>query len=398
MVQRDQIVALTIVTISPSNTPVKKSNETLVARPTWKYVGPAETIDLEWQIGKMNSAFNGITSRVYGTFPQPASPEQANFSGNLPAISLSPLDPGYYDCEIWFKDGFADLRVIVKNCVKVEAAPAGYSLEVTEQPSGTGSVVISPSKSSYTPGEKVTLTAKPASGYVFDYWGGYPSYVGQGSTSTSITVTMDQDLWIVAVFKVKPPAQYTLSTSISPSGAGSISPSSGSYESGTQVTLYANAYSGYKFDHWGGDASGSSPTITITMDKNKSVVAYFTTVETPPSPELTWFSPGNYTQIGVRVAPKVPVGNTVEIEVILKNTHSDSVNMWPGRTQYDSTIFYVYDSAGRMHVVVGSGAQHSWYGSFTMPNKDVTLLVESWYEGSDKWYPDYSVTLTIKKM
>jgi hypothetical protein len=398
MVQRGQIVTLPTVTISPSNTPVKKNTETLVAKPRWKYVGPAETIDLEWQIGKMNSFFNGITARAYSTASQPASPELADFSGSLPAISLSSLDPGYYDCEIWFKDGFADLRVIVKNCVKIEAAPAGYSLEVTAEPPGTGSVTISPSKSIYSAGEKVTLTAKPASGYEFDYWGGYPSYAGQGSTSPTITITMDQDLFVVAVFKEKALPQYTLSTSVSPSGAGSISPSSGSYESGTAVTLNAIANSGYKFDHWGGDASGSSPTITITMNKNKSVVAYFTEVETPPEPEFGWFAPGNYSQIGISVAPKVPVGNTVEVEIVLKNITSDSLNMWPGSTRYNGTIFRVYDSAGLMHVVLDSGEKHSWYGSFTMPNKDVTILVESWYEGPTQWYADYSVTLLIRKM
>ncbi|MBA7715755.1 hypothetical protein ES703_124813 [subsurface metagenome] len=76
---------------------------------------------------------------------------------------------------------------------------------------------------------------------------------------------------------------YILSVSVSPSGAGSGSPSGGQYEEGAQVTLSATAASGYTFDYWGGDASGSSSTITITMNSDKSVIAYFKAADvTPP--------------------------------------------------------------------------------------------------------------------
>ena len=74
-------------------------------------------------------------------------------------------------------------------------------------------------------------------------------------------------------------AQYTLSTSVSPAGSGYIIPSSGVYDDGEWVTITAYAYSGYEFDHWGGDASGTSRSITITMDGNKSIIAYFTEIQ-----------------------------------------------------------------------------------------------------------------------
>ena len=77
------------------------------------------------------------------------------------------------------------------------------------------------------------------------------------------------------------PITYTLSVSVSPSGAGSVSPSSGQYEEGTQVTLTATAASGYIFDYWNGDASGSVATITITMNSDKSIIAHFADT-TPP--------------------------------------------------------------------------------------------------------------------
>ena len=74
-------------------------------------------------------------------------------------------------------------------------------------------------------------------------------------------------------------AQHTLSTSVSPAGAGFVTPSSGVFVEWESVIITAHAYSGYEFDHWGGDASGTSPTITITMDSNKSIIAYYTEIQ-----------------------------------------------------------------------------------------------------------------------
>lgn len=81
---------------------------------------------------------------------------------------------------------------------------------------------------------------------------------------------------------------YTLSISVSPSGAGSVSPSGGQYESGLQVTLSATPASEYTFDYWDGAASGSSPAVTITMDSDKSVTAHFKAAALPPQGEVTY--------------------------------------------------------------------------------------------------------------
>ncbi len=81
---------------------------------------------------------------------------------------------------------------------------------------------------------------------------------------------------------------YSLTASVG-SGSGSVSrspsPNCGSnYTSGTVVQLTAQPASGYAFDHWGGDLSGSTNPAFITMNGNKSVVAYFGQIGTCPAP------------------------------------------------------------------------------------------------------------------
>lgn len=77
------------------------------------------------------------------------------------------------------------------------------------------------------------------------------------------------------------PTTYTLSTSGS-NGSVTLSPSGGSYESGTVVSMTANPNSGYQFSSWSGDKTGSSNPTTITMDGNKNVSANFITVASAP--------------------------------------------------------------------------------------------------------------------
>jgi hypothetical protein len=61
----------------------------------------------------------------------------------------------------------------------------------------SGSFTIAPEKTSYNKNEKVTLTATPANGYVFDRWSG-PDLTG---TSTTLNISMYKNIAAKAVFK-----------------------------------------------------------------------------------------------------------------------------------------------------------------------------------------------------
>jgi len=74
---------------------------------------------------------------------------------------------------------------------------------------------------------------------------------------------------------------YTISISISPPEAGFVSCPGNEYEPGTQVRLTAVPASGYVFDCWGGNVSGSSAIATIIMDSDKSIIAHFKALPPP---------------------------------------------------------------------------------------------------------------------
>jgi len=76
------------------------------------------------------------------------------------------------------------------------------------------------------------------------------------------------------------PVQYTLTTDTVGQGSIALNPSGGTYDSGTVVTVTANPSSGWQFDGWSGNLSGSTNPTTITMNANKSVTATFSEVGT----------------------------------------------------------------------------------------------------------------------
>ena len=155
---------------------------------------------------------------------------------------------------------------------------------LTTNVSGSGSITCAPT-SLCTPGsasgtfwvnanQSVTLTATPGAGYQFANWTEDGSAAG---TSTALAVLMGGPHSVTASFTGV--VQYTLTTQVSPSGAGvvNLSPSGGTYASGTKVCLTAAANSGWQFSFWIGETLDSSG--CLTMDGNKSMTANFTAVQ-----------------------------------------------------------------------------------------------------------------------
>jgi hypothetical protein len=266
------------------------------------------------------------------------------------------------------------------------------TLSTSVSPSGCG--LVSPASGTYDKGDSVTLTATATSGYKFDHWGEEAS----GSTNP-ITVTMDSDKSIVAYFTASPPEEevtYTLSISVSPPRCGSVSPDLGTCDAGESVTLTATPSSGYRFDHWGGSVSGSVNPVTVTMDSDKSIIAYFTIEDGPITVEGIQLQLGSATkQATYETSEKTyePVSAydeilvvkvellSAEIEQVIDWSDKDQVNDWK-RTLGDQLVDWevtVTDENGRVEEPIGymsiTYPDISPQGTWTTPGEVTWLFV-----------------------
>lgn len=101
--------------------------------------------------------------------------------------------------------------------------------------------------------------------WVFDMWDAYRGDYGPIWPETSGKRTVQHNLGV----------EYDLQR-------GTVTPDSGQYPTGSEVVLYAQANDGYRFVGWGGDETGIEPSVTITMDEDKTILALFEPIEYAP--------------------------------------------------------------------------------------------------------------------
>ncbi|MFO8101601.1 MAG: InlB B-repeat-containing protein [Dehalococcoidia bacterium] len=209
------------------------------------------------------------------------SPSEGTFKAGT-EVTLTAIPAKGYAFDRWGGDvsGRADECTIVMDADRTVTAhfTDQYTLSTKVLPEEAGS--ITPSEGKYAAGTELRLVAIPTNGCIFDHWSGDVS-----GSSDACTFVMDADRAVTAHFIKK----YTLSTDVSPEGAGSIIPSEGKYDSGTEVSLTAVPTNGYALDHWGGGVSCNSNVCTCVMDADQAITAYFSkqyySLSTEVSPE-----------------------------------------------------------------------------------------------------------------
>lgn len=135
-----------------------------------------------------------------------------------------------------------------------------------------------PGSYTYDEGAEVLVSAIPSSGYQFVGWREGGVII---STDQQVSVLIDGDRTIEAVFEevVVPPQQYALTVSVIGDGSTEPSPGTYTYEEGEMVTVEAIPYEGNVFSHWEGDVTSNNAVIEIEMTQNMSIVAVFAPVE-----------------------------------------------------------------------------------------------------------------------
>lgn len=144
------------------------------------------------------------------------------------------------------------------------AVAATISLRIDPEGGGTAS-----GGGTFDIGTSVTVTASPASGYLFVAWKEGGETV---STNRTYTFTAERSRRLTAVFAVA----CTVSASVDPSGSGSVS-GAGTYPQGAVVTVTAAAGNGYRFAAWkeNGVTVSTSASYSFAVTGNRSLTAVF---------------------------------------------------------------------------------------------------------------------------
>jgi hypothetical protein len=132
---------------------------------------------------------------------------------------------------------------------------------------GSGTVNLNNS-GPYHYGDVVQLSAVANIGWVFNHWSGDLA----GSVNPA-TLIINSNKAVTATFTQ---GGYTLTVTVIGSGSVVKSPDQATYDYGVIVTLTANPATGWSFQSWSGDASGTANPTTVTMTSNRAVTATFT--------------------------------------------------------------------------------------------------------------------------
>ena len=213
------------------------------------------------------------------------------------SASFTFTDVGTYYVRSAASDGSGWYHSATVAITVAPAPPAQFALVTS---GGAGGAVSA--GGTYTAGTTVMVTATPDGAHDFAGWSG-----DAGGTSNPLAVLMDRAKTVQANFS---PKSFSLTTNAS--GGGAVTPG-GNYPYGTTVTISAAADATHRFVGWAGDASGSAPSIALTITRPLSVQAVFEskTVQTISFPAIGDQSVGASFPLTVTTTSGLPVTLTV---------------------------------------------------------------------------------------
>jgi hypothetical protein len=227
----------------------------------WQQVGtwtvPEPTYAISGQVTTGSSvAFPGVTINVNGV--------AAGSTGSAGSYSINEAAGGNYTVTAFYSGCTFTPPSYTYNPLSGNQTAnfaAQCSLTTTVNPPGAGT--INPGSGTY--GGTVQVSASPNAGYQFtgfsgDLSGGSPQSLNMVGPK-SVTANFAQ--------------QYYLTTSVNPPGAGSITPASGWYSSGSPIAVQAYSASGYQFAGFTGALTGMTNPQNFTITATATITANF---------------------------------------------------------------------------------------------------------------------------
>ena len=213
-------------------------------------------------------------------------------AGDVAALTATPA--GSFTFTGWSgacsSNGTCSITMSANQSVTATFAPVviTHTLTASVAGSGTGTITSNPTGIS-CPGTcsaafsgTITLTATATGGSTFQGWSGACS-----GNSVTCSVPVNVDEVVTATFN-PPVVQRTLTVSLSGAGSGSVTDDAGlltcsgatctgTYPTGTTVTLTAQPAGGSGFTSWGGAcaSAGAGTTCSLTLASNASASASF---------------------------------------------------------------------------------------------------------------------------
>ncbi len=143
-----------------------------------------------------------------------------------------------------------------------------YTLTTAVDPAGSGSITVSPPKSTYYQGEVVTLTPMPADGFTFAGWAGDLT-----GTANPGQLTMTKSSTVTAKFV--PAGTFTVNVAVNGQGTVLRNPPGTEFAYGTELTLTAVPGPDMEFISWSGDLESTESSVTFTVTKDYNITASF---------------------------------------------------------------------------------------------------------------------------
>ncbi len=241
------------------------------------------TVKLEAGDATIRATFRPTTHTLsistVGTGTVTKNPNQATYDYNT-SVTLTAVDGTGYHFDHWTGNlsGSANPTSITMDADKsVTANFAINQYTLTVNTDGTTGAIVDPSGDETVDHGVLTniQVVTTPTGSVFDGWehvSGNPVTFTDASASSTTVKLEAGDATIRATFR---PTTHTLSISTVGTGTVTKNPNQATYDYNTSVTLTAVDGTGYHFDHWSGNLSGSANPTPITMDADKSVTANF---------------------------------------------------------------------------------------------------------------------------
>ncbi|OGU82860.1 MAG: hypothetical protein A2499_03375 [Stygiobacter sp. RIFOXYC12_FULL_38_8] len=159
------------------------------------------------------------------------------------------------------------------------AALPTYTVTLSSNPL-LGGIVAQSGTGTYSSGSSVTVTATPNAGFTFTSWKENGTVIP--AATASYTFTLSGNRILEANFTAVAPTQYTVTLSSNPLLGGIVVQSgTGTYNSGSSVTVAATPNAGFTFTNWtenGTVIPAATASYTFTLSGNRILEANFTAV------------------------------------------------------------------------------------------------------------------------